>query len=114
MVKHQKREEVNKMNLDSIVVSNIKYFLQQRGLQIGDFEKKLGLCVGYFSRHNKNISKQNKNRESSISLSLAVQIAQEFGITVDDLCSDIRLKDLQKTAEEYGLKLVPLDSEVEE
>lgn len=94
------------MTLDAIVVSNIKYFLQQRGAKIGDFEKQLGLGVGYFSRHN-------KNEDGSISLALAVKIAKEFGITVDDLCSDIRLRDLQRTAAEYGLALVPLETDKE-
>ena len=97
------------MNLDAIVVSNIRYLLSQKGMRIGDFEKHLNLCVGYFSRHeNEEVDKKKKDR-GSISLALAYRISQEFGISIDELCSDIRLKELQKTAKEYGFKLVPED-----
>ena len=90
------------MNLDAVVVSNIKYFLQQRGMKMGEFERLLHLGVGYFSRHV-------NNKDGSISLVLAQRIANEFGITIDELCSDIRFKELERTAAEYGFRLTPLE-----
>ena len=68
-----------KQNRDEIMnnlYSNVKQIAKQKGIQLGDLEKKAGLSVGYLSRR-RNCSADKIN-----------QIAKALGTTIETLVSE--------------------------
>lgn len=91
------------MTVNEIVAYNVKYLADKNKKKIGDVERQAGVCAGYFSRIRAN--------NSDISLKVALKTAEVLNVSIDELCSDIKLKDLQKMASECGYKLIPIDTE---
>ena len=85
----------------------MSYILGQRKMKVGDFEKAVGVSAGYFSRN------RHLNSSNAISIALAYKVAQKLNLSIDELCSDIRLSELERSAETYGYKLVPIVEEEE-
>lgn len=56
---------------------NVRFICKQRGLNIGDLEKQIGVSTGYFSRLEKNGLK--------ISLLNVYNASEILGVTIDDL-----------------------------
>ena len=96
-----------KMDINKLFANNVSYVLGQRKIKIGDFEREMGVSVGYFSRN------RHANSSNAISITLAYKIAQKLELSLDELCSDIKLSDLERSAETYGFKLVPITEEDE-
>jgi transcriptional regulator with XRE-family HTH domain len=63
---------------------NIRYLCKKRGIHLGEFEKTLGLSKGYFSRIGKT--------RDDLPVTLVSQVAQSFGVQLDDLV----YRDLEK------------------
>ncbi len=89
------------MTVNELVAFNIKYLASQKGLKLGDIERSVGVNVGYFSRKLRT--------DTSIPLDIVYACSQILDVTIDELCGDIRLKELQECAEKCGYKLVPID-----
>ena len=66
--------------------------LKERNIKIGDFEKKLGFSVGYFSRF--------KTNESGFKLEEALKIAEIFNMTIEEIIDYKNL--LEKMKENIG------------
>ena len=98
-------ERRSKMTLNEIICANVRYLAKKNKMLIGEVEESVNLCRGYFSRKNKD--------DSSIPIDKIYLVAQIFQVSMDDMCSNIPLRELEETAKEYGYKLVPID-EVEE
>ena len=39
---------------------------------------------------------------------MAYKVAQKLNLSLDELCSDIKFTELERSAETYGYKLVPI------
>ena len=63
------------------IVENIQFLAKNKGIKIGELEKKAGVTVGYLSRF--------LNSESSVpKLDVIYTIANELGVNIDSLLSD--------------------------
>lgn len=93
------------MTLNELVAFNVRYLAKQKHLKLGEIEKQVGVRIGYFSRKEKT--------DTSTSLEVIYNTAKILGVTIDELCTDIRLKDLEETARECGYKLVPVEKKEE-
>lgn len=89
------------MTVNELVAFNIKYLASQKGLKLGDIERSVGVNVGYFSRKLRT--------DTAIPLDIVYNCSQILDVTIDELCGDIRLKELQECAKSCGYKLVPID-----
>lgn len=88
------------MSINKLVSLNIRHLAKQKGIRIGDLEKQLGVRVGYFSRKYLNDSE-------IVSLEIIYNAAKILETTIDDLCSDRALKEIEAIANEFGYELVP-------
>lgn len=71
----------------NILHSNILFYIKQNKINIGDFEKLVGVSSGYISRANKG---------NSTSIDFIVKAAKIMGITIDDLINiDLEQKYLE-------------------
>lgn len=85
-------------SISEIVCFNAKYLMQKKGLLVGDVEKQIGKAVGYFSR--------NRISNSEMTIDTVYRLAKILDVSVDDLCSDIKLKDIKEYLSELGYKVV--------
>ena len=91
------------MDINRIVAINVYYLAKKKDMKIGDIENKLGVSTGYISRM--------KNSGNNIPLKTAYELARILGITMNDLCSNLRLKEMENMAKELGYRLVPIEEE---
>ena len=68
------------MKTSQIVAKNIKRQLKKRKIRIGDMEKQLGLCKGYFSRHALG--------KGTMGVDIVYKISSELNIPIDTLCAE--------------------------
>ena len=64
-------------DLMKIFSRNVRFICKQRGLNIGNFEKQIGVSAGYLSRLEKNASK--------IALLNIYNASKILAVTIDDL-----------------------------
>ena len=70
------------------LVKNIKYLVKVKGLKLGDFEKEIGVAVGYLSRSKK---------EFDIPFSRVMLIAEKLNVSLDYLVNmDVRQEELKR------------------
>ena len=72
---------------------NLRYVCKDKGIQIGELERKAGVSLGYLSRM--------ENKGKSISLCKAYAFANIVGVTIDDLLrkdffKEMRIKELEE------------------
>ena len=89
------------MTLNEIICANVRYLAKKNNMKIGDIEESINLCRGYFSRKDKD--------DSAIPIDRIYLIAQIFNVSMDDMCSNIPLKELEENARDFGYKLVPIE-----
>ena len=89
------------MTLNESICANVRYLAKKNNMKIGDIEESINLCRGYFSRKNKD--------DSSMPIDKIYLVAQIFQVSMDDMCSNIPLKELEENAKEFGYKLVPIE-----
>ena len=91
----------NDMTLNEIICANVRYLAKKNKMLIGEVEESVNLCKGYFSRKDKD--------DSAMPIDRIYLIAQIFNVSLDDMCSNLPLIELEATAKEFGYKLVPID-----
>ena len=89
------------MTLNEIICANVRYLAKKNKMKIGDVEESVNLCRGYFSQKDKD--------DSAMPIDRIYLIAQIFQVSMDDMCSNIALKELEENAKEFGYKLVPIE-----
>ncbi len=89
-------------DLNKLFAFNVRYLAKKNGLKIGDVEAALNRSPGYFSRLD--------HGNGNVSLDMAWLTARILKVSLDDLCTDIRLKEFRETAKELGYKLVKIES----
>lgn len=94
------------MTLNELVAFNVRYVAKRKGLKIGEIEKEVGVRIGYFSRKSQT--------DTSTSLEVIYKTAKILDVSIDELCTDLRLKELNEVANECGYKLVPIEKGAEE
>lgn len=86
------------MTLNEMIVANVRYLAKLNCIKIGEIENKVGVSTGYFSRTVK--------RDSSMTAETLYKVSEILKVSMDDLCSDIKLWELEEMAKAYGYKLV--------
>lgn len=87
-------------SVTEVVCFNVKYLAKKKGIKIGDIESKLGKPIGYLAR--KVINK------TQLTIDIVDEMAKMLGVSINDLCSDIKLKDIEEYVESCGYRLVPI------
>lgn len=80
---------MGKTNWNKIFFSNVKYVLRMNNIKVSDFERDLGLYVGYISRR---CSGEHEN----ITLNVIVDIINALGVSFSDLVDPYRTSLSQK------------------
>lgn len=80
------------MSKNEIIFKNIKSKLKEEGKQLGEFEKEIGVSIGYFSRIVK--------KRSAFSLDILLNVLNKLNMTFEEL--------ITYTARE--LSLTPLEA----
>jgi len=58
--------------------TRVREEVRAQGLKLGDFERSIGVSVGYFSR--------TQRHNSTPSLLIALEISKTLGVSLDYLC----------------------------
>ena len=93
------------MTFNESICANVRYLAKKNNMKIGDVEESVNLCRGYFSRKDKD--------DSSMQIDKIYLVAQIFQVSMDDMCSNIPLKELEENAKEFGYRLVPIEESEE-
>lgn len=94
------------MNINQLAASNIKWLAKKQGKKLGDIEAAIGVTPGYFSR-------KISGNTISIPLELAYKASKILSVSMDEICTDLRLKELEEYATACGYKLVLIEEVVE-
>ena len=95
--------DINWMEINKLFSFNVRYLAQKKDLKIGDIEHAMGVSTGYISRLSYGTG--------NVSLENAYTVSRILNVSLDDLCTDIRFKELEKTAGELGYRLVKIEPE---
>ena len=90
------------INLEK-AIEYAKVFNKEKQYENRRYRGKYKPLPGLFSRKNKD--------DSSMPIDKIYLIAQIFNVSMDDMCSNIALKELEENAKEFGYKLVPIGEE---
>ena len=88
------------MDLNQIIAFNVKYLAKSRNMKIGDIEKQCGVRTGYFSIHA-------AGHIESMPVQIVRKLAQIFDVSMDELCDNIRLKEMIEYLDECGYDVIP-------
>lgn len=91
------RRKDAEMTITELFALNVYTLCKRNGLKIGEVEEKAGVCIGYISRVKSG---------GGVSFATAFRFAKILNVSLDDLATDIRFKELQEIADEYGFRLV--------
>ena len=94
------------MTITEKICFNVKYLLKQKDIPIGQFETDIGKQPGFFARRNWN--------GSTLNIEVVYKISQVLGVSIDVLCSDMILNDIEESLRYCGYKMVPLEDKEEE
>jgi len=68
----------NELDINLQFHENLKWYCKNKGIKIGDLEESIGVSKGYLSR---------LMGKKAISVGKAYQIAQVFGVSLDEMLS---------------------------
>lgn len=92
------------MNLNERIYANVKSLCKLKNTKIGLLESRIGMQTGYLSRIGNGVV--------NISLKTTLEIAEYFGITIDELIHvDFKIKTLEAEIQEATERLKVLQEE---